>query len=169
MIFSTKKLTKKLGIWFGLGFSVSFRKLNCTRMRQQIAEKFTLETSGFLFYFFFLIKIQRFLFFNLFIYFLLHWVFIAASRLSLAVASGIYSLVMAQISLQWLVLLKSTGSRHTGLKLQHAGTRAQAQQLPCMVSAAPHVESSQTRDLTHVLCMADRFLSTIPPGSPWGH
>ena len=53
--------------------------------------------------------------FILFIYFWLHWVFIAACRLSLVVASGGYSsLQYAGFSLQWLVLLRSTGSRCAG-------------------------------------------------------
>ena len=45
---------------------------------------------------------------NLFIYFGLHWVFVAAHRLSLVAASGDYS------SLRWLLLLRSTGSRCVG-------------------------------------------------------
>ena len=45
----------------------------------------------------------------------LHWVFIAARGLSLVAASGGYSsLRCAGFSLQWLLLLRSTGSRHTG-------------------------------------------------------
>ena len=55
-----------------------------------------------------------FLRFN-FIYFWLHWVFVAERGLSLVVASGGYSsLRRAGFSLQWLLLLRSTGSRHTG-------------------------------------------------------
>ena len=57
-------------------------------------------------------------------YIWLHWVFIAACRLSLVVASGGYSsLRCAGFSLQWLLLLWSTGSRHTGFS--SCGTRAQ--------------------------------------------
>ena len=60
-----------------------------------------------------------FFFFNkfiyLFIYFRLHWVFVAAHRLSLVVASGGYSsLWWAGFSLRWLLLLRSTGSRRAG-------------------------------------------------------
>ena len=59
-----------------------------------------------------------FFFINLFIYlfyFCLCWVFIAARRLSLVVASGGYSsLRCASFSLWWLLLLWSTGSRHVG-------------------------------------------------------
>ena len=50
-----------------------------------------------------------------FIYFWLRWVFVAARRLSLVAVSGGYSLLQcACFSLQWLLLLRSTGSRHTG-------------------------------------------------------
>ena len=53
--------------------------------------------------------------FILFIYFWLHWVFIAARGLSLVVASGSYSLLQCMgFSFRWLLLLQSTGSRHVG-------------------------------------------------------
>ena len=57
-----------------------------------------------------------FSFFNfIFIYFWLHWVFVAARGLSLVVASGGYSLLWCMgFSLWWLLLLQSMGSRHTG-------------------------------------------------------
>ena len=65
-----------------------------------------------------------FFFFNKFIYFWLHWVFVAARRLSLVVASGGYfSLRCTDFSLQCLVLLQSTGSRRTGFS--SCGTQAQ--------------------------------------------
>ena len=52
---------------------------------------------------------------NLFIYFWLRWVFVAARGLSLVAASGGYSaLRCAGFSLRWLLLLWSTGSRHVG-------------------------------------------------------
>ena len=61
----------------------------------------------FLFFFF----KGNFGFFNLFIYFWLRWVFIAAHRLSFVVASGDYSLMQcAGFSLRWL-LVWSIGSR----------------------------------------------------------
>ena len=73
---------------------------------------------------------QNFLFFkDLFIYsfyilFLLHWVFVAVRGLSLIVASGGYSsLWCTGLSLRWLLLLRSTGSRCTGFS--SCGTRAQ--------------------------------------------
>ena len=53
--------------------------------------------------------------FILFIYFWLHWVFIAVHRLSLVAASGGYSsLRCTGFSLQSRLLLQSTGSRCTG-------------------------------------------------------
>ena len=60
-----------------------------------------------------------------FIYvFWLHWVFVAAHGLSLVEASGGYSsLRCVGFSLRWLLLLRSTGSRHTGFS--SCGTWAQ--------------------------------------------
>ena len=52
---------------------------------------------------------------NLFIYFWLHWVFVAACGLSLVTVNGGYSwLWCAGFSLQWLLLLRSMGSRRMG-------------------------------------------------------
>ena len=52
---------------------------------------------------------------NLLIYFWLRWVFVAARRLSLVVASGGYSsLRCAGFSLRWLLLLRSMRSRRVG-------------------------------------------------------
>ena len=60
---------------------------------------------------------------NLFIYFWLHWVFVAVRGLSLVAASGGYSsLRCAVFSLRWLLLLWSTGSRRAGFSI--CGTRA---------------------------------------------
>ena len=54
-------------------------------------------------------------YYYLFIYFWLHWVFVAACGLSLVVASGGYSsLWCVGFSLWWLLLLQSTGSRCAG-------------------------------------------------------
>ena len=52
-----------------------------------------------------------FLFINLFIYFWLHWVFKAERSLCLQLLP---SLLCAGFSLQWLILLRSTGFRHAG-------------------------------------------------------
>ena len=52
---------------------------------------------------------------SLFFYFWLHWVFVAACRLSLVAASrGNPSLRCVGFLLRWLLLLQSTGSRHVG-------------------------------------------------------
>ena len=65
------------------------------------------QHSAFFFYIYF--------YFILFIYFWLCWVFVAARGLSLVTASrGYSSLQCVGFSLQWLLLLRSTGSRHTG-------------------------------------------------------
>ena len=59
-----------------------------------------------------------------FFFFWLRWVFIAAHGLSLvAVSKGYASLRCVGFSLQWLLLLRSTGSRHAGFS--SCGTRAQ--------------------------------------------
>ena len=51
----------------------------------------------------------------LFLSFWLFWVFFAAHGLSLIAESRDYSLLQCMgFSLQWLLLLQSTGSRHTG-------------------------------------------------------
>ena len=53
--------------------------------------------------------------FYLFIYFWLHWVFVAAHGLSLVAASGDYSsLWCTGFSLRWLLLSWGMGSRHAG-------------------------------------------------------
>ena len=65
---------------------------------------------------------NRFIIFVIFLHvhttlfiFCLHWVFIAAHKLSLVAKSGGYSLVAAHRRLMsWLLLLQSTGSRHMG-------------------------------------------------------
>ena len=57
----------------------------------------------------------------LFCYFWLHWVSVAACRLSLDAESGGYSPEVV-LSLWWLLLLRSTGSRHSGFSSR--GTKA---------------------------------------------
>ena len=60
-----------------------------------------------------LFYIYIYIFFNLFIiYFWLRWVFIAMRRLLVVASRGYSSLWCAGFSLQWLLLLQSTGSRH---------------------------------------------------------
>ena len=58
-----------------------------------------------------------------FVYFGLHWIFVAMCRLSLVAASrGCSSLQCAGFSLRWLLLLQSTGSRRLGFR--SCGSRA---------------------------------------------
>ena len=105
----------------------------------------------------------------LFIYFWLHWVFIAACGLSLVAASGGQSSLRCRgFSLQCLLLLCSTGSRHVGFsscgtqaqQLWHEGSRAQAQQLWHTGLVAPqHVGSSRTRARTCVPCIGRWILN----------
>ena len=65
--------------------------------------------------------LQNFFFF---FFFCLFWVFIAACGLSLvAVSRGYSSLLCMGVSLWWLLLLRSTGSRCAGFG--SCGTRAQ--------------------------------------------
>ena len=107
--------------------------------------------------------------FILFIYFWLHWVFVAACGLSLvAVSRGYSSLQCAGFSLRWLLLLRSTGSRCMGFsscgawaqQLWLAGSRAQAQQLQRTgLVALQHVGCSQTRARTRVPCVGRRILN----------
>ena len=78
------------------------------------------------FFFFFFIHL-----FILFIYFWLRWVFVAVHGLSLVAANGGYSsLRCVGFSLRWLLLLRSTGSRHVGFSscgawASSCGSRAQ--------------------------------------------
>ena len=68
--------------------------------------------------------------FILFIYFWLYWVFVAVHGLSLVAASRGYScLQRIGFSLQWFLLLQSTGSRHAGFS--SCGLRA----LECRLSS----------------------------------
>ena len=107
--------------------------------------------------------------FFIYLYFWLCWVFIAACGLSLVAASrGYSSLQCAGFSLQWLLLLWSTGSRRTGFsscgtraqQLWLMGSRAQAQKLWRTGLVAPwHVGSSQTRARTRVPCIGRQILN----------
>ena len=114
-------------------------------------------------FFFFLTNL-----FILFIYFWLHWVFVAVCRLSLVVVAGSYSsLRCVGFSLRWLLLLQSTGSRRAGFssgtraqQLWLVGSRVQAQQLWCTGLVAPwHVGSSRTRAQNCVPCIDGRILN----------
>ena len=119
--------------------------------------------------------------------FWLHWVFVAAHGLSLVVASGGYSLLWCTVfSLWWLLLLWSTGSRHTGF----SSCNTWAQQLQCTGSRAHGLSScgSQALEYRFSSCgtrtqllhglwglprpviepmypaLAGGFLTTAPPG-----
>ena len=109
----------------------------------------------------------------LFIYFW-HWVFVAARGLSLVAASGGYSSFQCMgFSLQWLLLLRSTGSRHTGfsscgMRLSSCGSWALERKLSsCGIQAqllrgmwdlpGPRLEPVSP-------ALAGRFLTTAPPG-----
>ena len=82
-------------------------------------------------------KMSSFFFFNKFIYFWLRRVFVAVCRLSLVAESGGYSSLRCMgFSLQWLLLLRSTG-----------------------LVAPRHVGSSWTRDWTRVPCIGRRILN----------
>ena len=100
-----------------------------------------------------------FFFLNLFIYFWLHWVFVAERRLSLVVVSGGYSSWQcAGFSLQWFLLLQlqSVGSRHAGF----SSCGMWAQQLWLAGLVAPwHVGSSQTRTRARAPCISRRILN----------
>ena len=100
------------------------------------------------------------------IFFNLRWVFIAACGFSLAAASGGYSsLWYKAFSLRWLLLLWSTGSRHTGFsscgswalecRLSSCGARAY---LFCDMWGLP---GPGLEPVTPE--MAGRFLTTAPP------
>ena len=115
-------------------------------------------------------------FINLFIYFCLCWVFVAASGISLVAASwGYSSLWCTGFHCNGLSLLRSTDSRCAGFsscgtqaqQLCLAGSRLQAQQLWHTGLVAPqHVGSSQTRLEPVSRALAGRFLTTAPRLSP---
>ena len=100
----------------------------------------TAQTEQLLMLFIFIVffNFNYFLFFFLrfnFIYFWLHWVFIAVRRLSIVAVNGGYSLLWCTgFSLRWLLLLQSTGSSRAGFgscgswalecRLSSCGTRA---------------------------------------------
>ena len=128
------------------------------------------------FIFMFIICITKYFiplfFIYLFIYFWLCWVFIVACGLSLvAVSRGYSSLRCAGFSLRWLLLLWSTGSRHTGFS--SCGLRALEHRLSSCGTRA-----SLLRSMWDLLgpglepvspALAGRFLTTAPPGKSLFH
>ena len=109
----------------------SFTIMNCPFLLMVIIFALTttsLDSNSLHSYFFFFFLINLFIY--SFIYFWLRWVFVAVLRLSLVAASGGYSsLQCAGFSLQWLLLLQSTGSRHTGF------SSCSSQALECRLSS----------------------------------
>ena len=80
-------------------------------------------------------------------YFWLHWVFVAAHRLPLAVSGSYSSLRCLSCSLWWLLLLQSTGCRPMGL----SSCSTWAQKLwPTGLVAPRQVGPSRARDQTCV-------------------
>ena len=122
------------------------------------------------------ISIHLSFFFNKFIYLFIYlltylwlrWVFVAVRGLSLVAASGGYSsLQFTGFSLQWLLLLQSTGSRCMGFS--SCGSRAQ-QLWHTGLAALRHVGSSWARDRTRVPCIGRWILNhcstrEVPIGS----
>ena len=97
----------------------------------------------------------KFFFKNYLFCFWLHWVFVAACRLSLVTESrGYSSLRCTGFSLWWLLLLRSTGSRRAGFS--SCGLRAL---LLCRMwdLLGPGLEPVS-------LALAGGFLTTAPPG-----
>ena len=116
-----------------------------------------------------LLMVWVFLKINLFIYFWLSWIFVAACGLSLVAASGGYcSLWCAGFSLRWLVLLQSTSSRLAGFS--SCGSQA----LECRLSSCG-ARAKLLRGMWDLPglglepvspALAGGFLSTVPPGKP---
>ena len=89
-------------------------------------------------------------------YFLAALGLVAARRLSLVVASGDYSsLWCVGFSLRWLLLLRSTSSRHVGSVVVARGLQSAGS----VVVAHGHVGSSPTRERTCVPCIGRRVLN----------
>ena len=137
----------------------------------------TLTTWQFPFFFFFDAEAETqrfffcFLFFFNFFYFIfwLRWVFVAVHRLSLVAVSGGYSsLRCVGFSLRWLLLLRSTGSRHAGFS--RCGSRALEHRLSSYWRtglAAPRMWDLPGPGLEPVSpALAGGFLTTAPPGKP---
>ena len=156
----------QLYIYMHLFFFRFFSHLGYYRLLSRVSCAIQQVLVVYPFYFYYYYFLYKFI---LFIYFWLHWVFVAARGLSLVAASGGYSsLQCTGFSLRWLLLLWSTGSRHTGFsscgtwaqQLWLAGSRVQAQQLWHTGLVAPqHVGSSQTRGRTRVTCIGRWILN----------
>ena len=112
------------------------------------------------------------------IFFWLRWVFVAVRRFSLVAASGGYSSLWCTcFSLQWLLLLRSTGSRRTGFSscgagLSSCGSWALERRLSSCGARAQLLRSMWDLPglgLEHVSpALVGGFLTTAPPGKPYG-
>ena len=89
----------------------------------------------------------------LFIYCWLHWIFVAACRLSLVVSRATLLLGWMGFSRPWLLLWQSTDSRHAGFSSCGPQTLLLRGTWDC---PRPGTEQSPA--------LAGGFLSTIPPG-----
>ena len=122
-----------------------------------------LNSNHYSFFFFFLNL------FILFIYFWLRWVFVAARGPSPVVVSGGHSsLRCSGLSLLWLLLLQSTGSRHVGFS--SCGSRAPERRLSSCSTWAQLLRGMWGPPRPGIepvsLALAGRFLTTVPPGKP---
>ena len=94
-----------------------------------------------------------------FLFFWLHWVFVAGLRLSLVVMSGGHSFLQcAGVSLWWLLLFQSIGSRHAVSVI--AACRLSFPKACGILVPCPGIEPVSP-------ALQGRFLTTGPPGKSW--
>ena len=140
-------------------FNCGFLRIYAREWECQIIQEFFFQFCFFL---------NKFIY--LFIYFWLHWVFVAVHGLSLVAASGDHSLLQcAGFSLRWLLLWQSMGSRHVGFsscgsraverRLSSWGTRAY---LLCGMWDLPRPGLKPVSPAS-----AGRFLTTAPARKPF--
>ena len=92
-----------------------------------------------------------------FIYFWLHWVFIAACGLSLVAVRRGYSLLWCMgFLLQWFILLRSM-TQALNAQASVVETRSLSSRSVWALVALKHVESSHTTDWTHVPCIGSQI------------
>ena len=93
-------------------------------------------------------------------FFIYNFIYFFLAVLGLHCSVGFLWLWCMGFLLQWLLLLRSMGSRAHGLQwLWLPGSGAQAQSLCCMGLVTPwHVGSSHTRDQTRVSCIGRQIL-----------
>ena len=103
---------------------------------------------------------ERFFFKNLFIYFWLRWVFVAAHGLFIAVASLVaeHGLQVLRLQQLWHAGFSSCGSRALERRLSSCGTWAQ------LLRSMWHLPGLGFEPVSPAL--AGRFLITAPPGKP---